>query len=86
MMIINAIMTFPIGIYGFVMFPGTPHTVKSFWLTEEEREMCLTRLPPHEHYVVTWPRFKQSIMTIISTWRYYLFSALFMVSATSFEK
>ncbi|BEJ12518.1 hypothetical protein CspHIS471_0209780 [Cutaneotrichosporon sp. HIS471] len=86
MMIINFAMTIPIGVYGFVMFPGTPQTVNSFWLTEEERELCLSRLPPHEHYVVTWPRFKKSILTIVSTWRYYLFSALFMVSATSFEK
>lgn len=84
--IINFAMTLPIGLYGFAMFPGTPHTVKAFWLTEEERELCLTRLPPTEHYVITWARFRKSIGTIVTTWRYYLFSSLFMLSATSFEK
>lgn len=84
--IINFAMTIPVAIYGFLMFPDTPHTVKAFWLSEEERALCLSRLPPSEHYVITWDRFKASIWKVVTTWRYYLFSALFMVSATSFEK
>lgn len=84
--IINFAMTIPVAIYGFLMFPDTPHTVKAFWLTEEERQLCLTRLPPTEHYVITWARFKASIWKVVTTWRFYLFSALFMISATSFEK
>lgn len=84
--LINFAMTIPVAFYGWFMFPDTPHTVKAWWLTEEERELCRTRLPPTEHYVITWPRFRESIGKIVRTWRFYLFSALFMLSATSFEK
>lgn len=84
--IIDFAITVPVALYGYFMFPDTPHTTKAFWLSEEERQLCLTRLPPTEHYVITWPRFRQSCVKIITTWRFYLFSALFMLSATSFEK
>lgn len=84
--IIDFAITVPVAVYGYLMFPDTPHTTKAFWLTEEERQLCLTRLPPTEHYVITWARFRESCLKIISTWRFYLFSALFMLSATSFEK
>lgn len=84
--IIDFCLTTPIALYGYFMFPDTPHTTKAFWLSEEERQLCLSRLPPTEHYVITWPRFKASLKTIVTTWRFYLFSALFTVSATSFEK
>lgn len=35
---------------------------------------------------MTWPIFRRSLRRIVGTWRWYLFSALFTVSATSFEK
>lgn len=79
-------MTMPIALYGYLMFPDTPHTSKAWWLSHEEREVCLRRVPYQDHYVITWPRFKASIWLTVKTWRYYLFCALFMLSATSFEK
>lgn len=84
--IIDFAITVPVALYGYFMFPDTPHTTKAFWLSEEERQLCLKRLPPTEHYVITWPRFRASCIKIVTTWRFYLFSALFMLSATSFEK
>lgn len=84
--IIDFAITVPVALYGYFMFPDTPHTTRAFWLTEEERQLCLSRLPPTEHYVITWPRFRQSCIKIVTTWRFYLFCALFMLSATSFEK
>lgn len=83
------------------MFPGSPSTTKSCtydisqresttdiagWLTEEERQLCITRLPQTDHTPVTVSSFRRSIKKIVTTWRFYLFSALFAVSATSFEK
>jgi ACS family pantothenate transporter-like MFS transporter len=79
-------MTMPIAVYGFLMFPDTPHTVKSWWLSEDERQRCRRRIPYQDHYVVTWQRFRDSIRTTVKTWRFYLFSALFMLSSLSFEK
>ncbi|WWC65719.1 uncharacterized protein I303_108341 [Kwoniella dejecticola CBS 10117] len=84
--IIDFAITIPIAIYGFLMFPGTPHTTKAFWLTEEERQMCLRRLPHTEHVKMTPSTLGRSIKKLAKSWRWYLFTALFMLSATSFEK
>ncbi|WVQ79336.1 hypothetical protein IAT38_001433 [Cryptococcus sp. DSM 104549] len=84
--IIDFAITVPIAIYGFVMFPGSPHTTKAFWLTEEEREMCLRRMPRIEHKKMTWRSLGGTIKKGASDWRYLLFNALFMISALSFEK
>ncbi|KAK8849531.1 hypothetical protein IAR55_004865 [Kwoniella newhampshirensis] len=84
--IIDFAITIPIAIYGFIMFPGDPHTTKAFWLTEEERQMCLDRLPHTEHAKMTFSTLGRSIKKLTTTWRWYLFTALFTVSATAFEK
>ena len=68
------------------MFPDTPHTVKAWWLSEEERQLCVSRLPPTEHVKMTWPVLLRSLRRILKTWRWYLFTALFTLSATAFEK
>jgi hypothetical protein len=56
------------------------------WLTEEERELAVTRLPQTEHVQMTWNTLRTSILRVVTTWRWYLFVALFTVSATAFEK
>ena len=35
---------------------------------------------------LSWPVFRKAVTRIVTDWRWYLFSALFAVSATSFEK
>ncbi|RSH94945.1 hypothetical protein EHS25_000029 [Saitozyma podzolica] len=84
--VIDFCITIPIAIYGFAMFPDTPHTTKAFWLTEEERELAFTRLPQAEHVKMTFATLGASIRRAVSTWRWYLFTLLFTVSATAFEK
>lgn len=68
------------------MFPDTPHNTQAFWLSNEERELCLRRLPYTEHHKITWNTFRSSVWKMVANWRWYMFSSLFMVSATSFEK
>ncbi len=84
------------------MFPDTPATVKacesacacapsgteskSGWLSEEERQLCLARLPHSQHSPLSIAAFRSSLRMIVSSWRFYLFSLLFTVSATAFEK
>ncbi|KAK4686085.1 MFS transporter, ACS family, pantothenate transporter, partial [Tremellales sp. Uapishka_1] len=84
--VIDFCITIPVAAYGFLMFPGNPQTTKAFWLTEEERLLCVARLPQTDYQPVTWSSFRRSLKRIVTTWRWYLFSALFSVSATAFEK
>ena len=100
--VLDFIITVPIAAYGFLMFPDTPHTVKActsyvhmtskrqadhpVWLTEEERALCISRLPEKEHVKLTLPVLRKSMGKILFNWRWYLFSALFAIGAAAFEK
>ncbi|KAF9768685.1 hypothetical protein IL306_013997 [Fusarium sp. DS 682] len=46
--IIDGLITIPIAIYGFFLFPDTPHTTTAFYLSEEERALARSRVPPAE--------------------------------------
>ncbi len=55
-------------------------------MTEQERSLALTRLPVHQdHQIMTVVTLKAALKKAVTGWRYPLFCALFMVSATSFE-
>jgi MFS transporter, ACS family, pantothenate transporter len=44
--IILGLITLPVAIFGYVFFPDLPENTKAFWLTPEERELAVSRLPP----------------------------------------
>lgn len=44
--LVNGIITIPIAVVGFLFFPDTPETTQAKWLSAEERELALQRLPP----------------------------------------
>lgn len=46
--IIDGLITIPVAIYGFFLFPDTPHTTTAFYLSEEERALARSRVPPAE--------------------------------------
>lgn len=43
--IIDGLLTIPVALYGFFLFPDTPHTTKAFYLSDEERSLAIARLP-----------------------------------------
>ncbi|KAK7937702.1 uncharacterized protein PG986_014570 [Apiospora aurea] len=48
LMIINSLMTYPIWIWGFLTFPGAPAQCNRWYLSEEEKKLAISRLPPHK--------------------------------------
>jgi MFS family permease len=42
--IVCAIITFPVAIFGFLVFPGTPDKAQSFFLTAEEKALAVERM------------------------------------------
>ena len=78
--------TIPIACWGFLMFPNTPQTTKAFYLSEDERALAADRVAHVRHVKMTWTTLRSSVKRVVLNWRWYLFSALFMVSATAFEK
>ncbi|KAI1175800.1 major facilitator superfamily domain-containing protein [Nemania sp. FL0916] len=46
--IIDGLITIPVAIYGFLLFPDTPATTKAFYLTEAEKTLAVSRVPEVE--------------------------------------
>lgn len=42
--LIDGIITLPVAVYGFLLFPDTPGTTKAWYLSEKERELAVSRL------------------------------------------
>ncbi|CAD6964057.1 unnamed protein product [Tilletia controversa] len=61
----------------FLCFPDVPQTTRAWFLTEAERKLAVTRLPPRPHTKLEWNLVKR----VLGRWRWYAFSALFAWSS-----
>lgn len=77
--IIDGIITLPIALYGFLIFPDLPATTTAFYLTEEERLLSYKRLEP-DIQVARQPLSSALVQRVLSRWRWYGCSLLFAVS------
>ncbi|KAK7918509.1 hypothetical protein PG985_010383 [Apiospora marii] len=69
LMIINSLMTCPIWIWGFLTFPGTPAQCNRWYLSEEEKALAISRLPPHKPTPLDRGVFKK----VGRDWRFWAF-------------
>lgn len=44
--IVLGIITMPVAIFGYIFFPDVPQRSKPFWLSPEEQDLAIARLPP----------------------------------------
>lgn len=67
--VVDFLITIPLAIYVFFVFPDVPRNTQAFYLTEEERKLAVSRLPEpaHDHGAVSKATFKR----IFSTWHIY---------------
>ncbi len=72
-MVINALMSFAVVILGVFTFPGTPAQCTRWYLTEEEKELAVSRLPPHKPTPLNWGVFKK----VLRDWRFWAFTLQF---------
>jgi hypothetical protein len=42
-LLIDGFLTIPVALYGFFLFPDTPHTTTAFYLSTEERELAISQ-------------------------------------------
>jgi ACS family pantothenate transporter-like MFS transporter len=63
--IIDGLITLPVAIFGFLYFPDLPETTKASYLTREEKELAVRRLPPksEEGHKVGWNLIKRTVLT-----------------------
>ncbi|KIJ70238.1 hypothetical protein HYDPIDRAFT_77458 [Hydnomerulius pinastri MD-312] len=77
--IIDGVITLPIALYGFLVFPDVPATTKVFYLSEEERLLSYDRLEP-DHDVIRHPLSWDLAKRVLGRWRWYGCSLLFAIS------
>ncbi|GLB33663.1 putative MFS general substrate transporter [Lyophyllum shimeji] len=77
--IIDGVITLPIALYGFLMFPDLPATTKAFYLTTEERGLAYERLENDvqvKRRSLSWDLARR----VLTRWRWYGCSLLFAIS------
>ncbi len=62
--IIDGIITLPIAVYGFLLFPDTPETTAACYLLQEERELAVARVAAEKQDV------KHTPLREVLTWRF----------------
>ncbi|KAL4241411.1 MFS transporter superfamily protein [Abortiporus biennis] len=77
--IIDGVITLPIALYGFLIFPDVPATTRAFYLTEEERLLSSDRLEKTKDISVERPTL-HLIKRVLGKWRWYACSLLFAIS------
>ncbi|KAJ3808924.1 major facilitator superfamily domain-containing protein [Lentinula aff. lateritia] len=77
--IIDGVITLPIALYGFWLFPDVPATTKVFYLSDEDRQLAASRLQGYvevRHSPLSWKLAKK----VLTRWRWYACSLLFAIS------
>src|SRR5689334_23023399 len=79
MFVIDFLITMPLSLYMYIIFPDTPHNTQAFYLTFAERKIALNRLskPVHVHGSVS----RQSIKRAFTTWHIYGFCFIWTMGA-----
>ena len=75
--LIDAFIGVPIALFGFLTFPDTPRKTKAWFLSAEERQLAIKRLPERPHTTMSRDLFKR----VLKRWHWYAFSALFAFSS-----
>ncbi|KAF9731174.1 hypothetical protein PMIN02_009437 [Paraphaeosphaeria minitans] len=75
--VIDGIITVPVAIYGFFLFPDTPRTTRAPYLTADDKALAISRVPETpERTPISWGFLKHCF----STWFWYFFVVLWMIA------
>jgi ACS family pantothenate transporter-like MFS transporter len=82
--IIDGIITLPVALYGFLLFPDTPGTTTAFYLSPAERELAVSRLKLHHRAEekaeaqspLTWTFATQ----VLTSWEWWGFVMLWIIA------
>ncbi len=75
--IIDGLITIPVAIYGYLFFPDTPATTQAAYLTDDEKRLAVSRVPPVEdRSPLSLSFFKKSL----SSWFFWGFVVLWIIA------
>jgi MFS transporter, ACS family, pantothenate transporter len=74
---VDGIITLPIALYGFLLFPDTPSTTTAFYLTENEKALAQARVPEiHDRTPLTWGFMRK----VLTSWYWWGFVVLWIIA------
>ncbi len=75
--IIDGIITLPVALYGFLLFPDTPKRTKAPYLSAHEKELAISRVPEvSEKTPISWAFLK----ICFGKWYWYFFVVLWIIA------
>jgi ACS family pantothenate transporter-like MFS transporter len=75
--IIDGIITLPVALYGFLLFPDTPQRTKAPYLSADEKALAISRVPEvRERTPISWGFLKHCF----GTWYWYMFVILWVIA------
>lgn len=75
--IIDGLITLPVALYGFFLFPDTPRNTKAPYLSADEKALAISRVPEvSERTPISWSFLKHCF----STWYWYFFVILWILA------
>ena len=75
--VIDGLITLPVAIYGFLLFPDTPRFTQAPYLNREERALAVSRMPePPEKLKLNFSFLKK----IMTSWQWYGFVILWVIA------
>jgi ACS family pantothenate transporter-like MFS transporter len=78
--IIDGIITIPVALYGFFLFPDTPYTTTAFYLTEEDKALAIERVPtPPEQHPFRFAFLKK----VLVSWQWWGFVILWILAGST---
>ncbi|KAG7097118.1 hypothetical protein E1B28_004496 [Marasmius oreades] len=78
--IIDGIITLPVALYGFWIFPDVPAMTKAFYLSDEERLLATRRIKDDIQVVRSTPFSMGLAKRVLGRWRWWWCSLLFAIS------
>ncbi|KAI6093227.1 MFS general substrate transporter [Hypoxylon rubiginosum] len=79
--VIDFCITIPVAIFGFFGFPDTPESTHAWWLTEEEKQVAISRLPKVEKHRGVLGR--NLIARVLGTWHWWGFVMLWIFASNT---
>jgi ACS family pantothenate transporter-like MFS transporter len=75
--VIDGIITLPVAVYGFLLFPDTPRNTTAPYLSADEKALAISRVPEvSERTPISWRFLKHCF----GTWYWYMFVVLWILA------
>lgn len=79
--VIDFLITLPIALYGFLLFPDTPNSTRAKYLTREEKDLAIERLPEvdKQRGVLGWSLLRR----VLLSWHWWAFVWLWIAGSNT---